>query len=99
TGLRVCLGRPFLLRAQQARHLQVPLEVLPGRLEDVVADADRQDSVLNAPAERSGAALLDALASLQLPAADFDHRAHLRAAWACLHDAPFDTAAARFTGL
>lgn len=58
-----------------------------------MADADRQDPVLNGPA------LLAGLADFSLAPADFSHRAHVCAAWQCLREAPFETASARFVGL
>ncbi|HEY1078152.1 MAG TPA: hypothetical protein VGE51_15770 [Fontimonas sp.] len=58
-----------------------------------MADADRQDSVLN------GAALLAGLADFSLAPSDFNHRAHVCAAWQCLRDAAPELAAERFVGL
>lgn len=58
-----------------------------------MADTDRQDSVLN------GSALLAGLADFSLAPADFNHRAHLCAAWQCLSEAPLEAASLRFVGL
>jgi hypothetical protein len=59
----------------------------------VVADADRENSVLN------GEALLAGLADCTLPPASFGHRAHVCAAWHCLRAQPFDAASICFVGL
>ncbi|MDP9141702.1 MAG: hypothetical protein M3O62_13020, partial [Pseudomonadota bacterium] len=58
-----------------------------------MADADRQDPVLN------GDELLAGLADCTLPPASFDHRAHVCAAWQCLREQPLDAASRRFVGL
>ena len=52
----------------------------------MVGDAQRQAGVLNAPSARApnGAALLAGLADGSLPPAEFNHRAHVQAAWLCL---------------
>ena len=52
----------------------------------MVGDAQRQAGVLNAPSVRApnGAALLAGLADGSLPPAEFNHRAHVQAAWLCL---------------